>query len=120
MTKSSHVEQARLDGLLYNKFSDFAAFHEMRSMLRLHRPQGVILDDKYFKESETGAGWRFVRSGFLEKGINMVWLNETGRNGRLGRALKAFMKICDPDTLGRRGHCSTDEASSGLKTLNAF
>ena len=52
LSKGSKMERARLDDLLYNHLSDFAAIHEMNSMINLHRPRVPRLPHPFFEREE--------------------------------------------------------------------
>jgi hypothetical protein len=60
LSKSSQAERARLDEMLCNKLSDYAANHEMLVTVRLHRPQSASRDIEEVLKSENRKAWRYI------------------------------------------------------------
>jgi hypothetical protein len=67
--KGKTAELARLDEVLYNKYSDLSAVHQMLAMVQLHRPHPQEQDVEEIRASETGRGWQYVRKQFFEQSL---------------------------------------------------
>jgi hypothetical protein len=60
-------ELARLDEILYGKYSELAAMHELLSILRLHHPLAGKLTLEEAKNTQIGKAWRYISKSFLEE-----------------------------------------------------
>jgi hypothetical protein len=109
-------ELARLDEILYGKYSELAAMHELLSILRLHHPLAGKLTLEEAKNTQTGKAWRYISKSFLEEdGYGECIYKEDGtfqfQNGRrsleseqmrmaaakrLAEALKVFIEAQQP------------------------
>jgi hypothetical protein len=116
--KKANVD--RLDEILYSKYSDLSALHQMLAILRLHRPKYPRCDLDEALKTETGKGWRYIRKGFQEqdhrrslKIINGEYKDADQINNRetsesmiaakqaLGSLLKEFLSSKTPKRFGK-------------------
>ena len=59
-------EMGRLDELLYAKYSDLSAMHQILSIIKLHGPGIPVVNAELLaKRKQFSKGWRYVLSGFL-------------------------------------------------------
>lgn len=60
-------EIARLDEILYMKYSDLSAIHQMLTILRLHRPGFMKREFKVVKKTSKGRCWTYINKHFLDQ-----------------------------------------------------
>ncbi|KAN0092460.1 hypothetical protein V8E51_018307 [Hyaloscypha variabilis] len=112
-------DKDRLDEVLLTKYSDFAALHEMRVMVRLHRPRNIPLRFEEYKTMEHRRVWKFARKELLEGGLN--WLNSLpGRRSAQANALEKFSKTTDPDSASKDTMQGLKQTDDEREALGAF
>lgn len=109
----SAEDKSRLDEILYTKYSDLAALHEMRVMVRLHHSRGTPESFDQYKKSKQRPVWRFIGAGFLDNAI--PWFNKLGNYERVATLIKVFDKTPDP-----AAQSWLDRNDDLKKALNAF
>jgi hypothetical protein len=93
---ASWEEKLRLDELIYDKYTDLAGFHEMRSMIHLCRPRFKEQNVTDVQQSEASRGWRDINRGFLEKSTAYHQLSTQEQTRSLGILLKAVCVLTPP------------------------
>jgi hypothetical protein len=112
LDKATPEERARIDETLLRKISDLAAFSELLTLVRSHRPHAVQRDMAEVRTTDESLAWRFmsktmVKSEFSSKGeriTNERTLQEIPLDyATLGPLLKAFMDQEPPKDISDRG-----------------
>jgi len=60
-------EIARLDEILYTKYSDLSAMHQMLTMIRLHRPGFIKREFNLVKKTSKERCWTYINKHFLDQ-----------------------------------------------------
>src|SRR5438270_12468659 len=108
LSKSSSVERARLDEILYDKLSDYAANHQMLVAVRLHRPQSASRNVKEVLKSEDRKAWR------MDKLIDITYNDKVA----LGKLLKYLYG--KPSPSGQRDHNWLQHSEIVRKAVETF
>jgi hypothetical protein len=125
--KENVEERERIDEMLYKKISDLAAYNEILTMVRSHRPRATQLDIAEIRRTKKGTAWRFTSktamkselSGDMEKIMTERTLQEIPLpNYNLRTLLKTFMDQETPKDTSSRGWVIKDIAQR--KALRGF
>jgi hypothetical protein len=118
LATGSSEDSARLDEVLFPKFSNLAVLHEMRDMVLLHRPRSTKLELEDFKKTESRASWELLEMNFLEITLDRL----KGRNTKriFSRLLSDFEATQEPDPTGKRDKRWLNNSDSVQKSLTAF
>ena len=111
LSKSSTVERARVDEKLYMGLSDYAATHELLTLIRLHRPRCQSYNITDFESDQ-------------QKRYLMLLAFETGKNYKIAdiRLLGDFIKRLDRTRLatGRKDQDWLNTSKESRRVLSQF
>lgn len=100
ISKATTKERARIDEILLRKLSDLAAFQELLTLVRSHRPRTVQRDITELSTSDLGLAWRFMSKTIVKNEMTsnkrQITKNRTVQEipldfATLGLLLKTFM-----------------------------
>ncbi|KUJ09817.1 uncharacterized protein LY89DRAFT_761570, partial [Mollisia scopiformis] len=127
LSKATTEERARIDETLLRKISDLAAFNELLTLVRLHRPRAVQRDMSEMRSTEESLAWRFMSKTRIKYELDhnreMMSTERTLQEipllyNTLGHLLRAFMDQEPPKDMSDRGWMIKDIAQR--KALRCF
>lgn len=116
LSNSPAIERARLDQRLYDKLSDFAAFHELLAAVRQNRPLSKNRDIDDVKRTEPRRAWRIITAASKEGKLEKKGI--VGGFQTLGRLIKNFDSLPIPS--GKQDLIWLERQQQSREALSSF